>query len=447
MKKILSLLGFCGILNSAHAIDLYQTYLSALNFNADYLKAVANNQAGQEQQNIARAALLPQIGATASFSENYFNQGGINATYHQPTYSAKFTQVIIDFGKYSTYVKGKYATQLADLQLVNARQQLMVSVTQSYFDVLYAEDKLLATQMTKNALEKQMKQAEAAFKVGTVTIADVNDAKAGYDSAVAQEIQDTNDLISRKNDFQNLTGVNPEQIQPLQDAINLSLPQPDSDDAWSKIAESNNLNIKVANKQSDMAKEDISISRSGHYPTLNFQANYMYQDTSTLDAGNVSPASMANLTYPGGPLSVYGTGAAMLQLSIPISSGGAVNSQTRQAADNYSMSQQQLIATERKTNQDVRNAFWQVQNGVGIVKAQKAALLSAKTKLDSDTLGYQVGVRNSVDLVASQKNYYNTFQTYQQSRYQYLEAQAMLQYLGGQINEDFIQNLNANIKK
>lgn len=447
MKKILSLLGFCSILNSANAIDLYQTYLAALNFNADYLKAVASNQAGQEQKNIAMASLLPQIGATAGISENYFNQGGINATYHQPVYTAKFSQVIIDFGKYSTYTKGKYAAQLADLQLINVRQQLMVAVTQSYFDVLYAEDKLLATQMTKNALEKQMKQANAAFQAGSVTVADVNDAKAGYDSALAQEIQDTNDLISRKNDFRNLTGVDPEQIQPLQDVINLSTPEPSNDTSWSKIAESNNLNIKIANKQTDMAKEDISISRSGHYPTLNFQANYMYQDTSSIDAGNLTPATMANLTYPGGPLSVYGTGAAMLQLSIPISSGGAVDSQTRQAADNYSVSQQQLVATERKTNQDVRNAFWQVLNGVGIVKAQKAALLSAKTKLDSDTLGYQVGVRNSVDLVASQKNYYNTFQTYQQSRYQYLEAQAMLQYLGGQINEDFMQNLNADIKK
>lgn len=447
MKKLSYIISLCIFAYDVQAVDLFQTYQAALSYNADYLKAIATNQAGQEQQNLARSTLLPQIGVTAGLTENYFNQNGITAYYHQPTYGAQFTQVIIDYGKFSSYAKGKFATQLADLQLINARQQLMVSVAQAYFDVLYSEDRLLATQMTKSALEKQMKQADAAFKVGTVTIADVNDAKSGYDAAVAQEIQDTNDLISKKNTFRNLTGVDPEQIQPIQDSINLVLPSPENDSAWSKIAESGNMNIKIASKQADMAKEDISVSRSGHYPTLNFKAQYQYQDTSTIDAGNITPAAAANLTYPGGPLSTYGVGAAMLQLSIPISSGGAVNSQTRQAMDNYSASQQQLVSVERKTNQDVRNAFWQVQNGVSIVKAQKAALLSAKTKLDSDTLGYQVGVRNSVDLVASQKNYYDTFQTYQQSRYQYLMAEVTLQYLGGSINEEFLQKLNADIKK
>lgn len=433
--------------SSAFAVDLFQTYQAALAYNADYLKAIANNQAGQEQQNIARAALLPQIGANATVSENYFNQNGITAYYHQPTYGVQFSQVMVDYGKFSTYVKGKFASQLADLQLINARQQLMVGVSQAYMDVLFAGDKLLATQMTKTALDQQMKQAEAAFKVGTVTIADVNDAKAAYDAALAQEIQDTNNVIYKKNIFRNLTGLDPDSIQPLQEQINLVMPSPQSDAQWWAIAESGNLNIKIASKQVDMAREDISISRSGHYPTLSLQAQYQYQDTSNLDAGNISPEMISLLSYPGGPMSTYGTGAAMLQLSIPIYSGGAVSSQTRQAADNYNAAQQQLVSTERKTNQQVVNAYWQVANGVSLVNSQKTALLSAKTKLKSDQRGYEVGIRNSVDLVSSQKTYYDTFQTYQQSRYQYLMAEINLQYLSGTIDEKFLQQINANIKQ
>jgi outer membrane protein len=109
-------------------------------------------------------------------------------------------------------------------------------------------------------------------------------------------------------------------------------------------------------------------------------------------------------------------------------------------------SQQQLLSVERQTDQNTRNTYWQVQNGVNIVKAQETALKSAKTKLDSDQLGYQVGVRNSVDLVNSQKNYYQTFQTYQQSRYQYLMARIQLRYLSGSVNSDFIKQMNQNIK-
>jgi outer membrane protein len=248
IKRILLLISCSACITNVSAIDLYHTYLRALAYNADYLKAIATNQSGLETPNIARAALLPQISATAGISENYFDQGGIQAYYHQPTYAATLTQVIYDFSKFSTYTKGKFAAQLADLQLTNARQQLMLNVAKAYFDVLYAEDTLLATQKTKEALNKQMIQAKAAFQVGSVTIADVNDAMAGYDAAAAQEIQDENTVINKKNVFRQLTGCDPEQIQPLQDQIQLKLPQPSGDAQWSAMAESSNLNVLIANK-------------------------------------------------------------------------------------------------------------------------------------------------------------------------------------------------------
>lgn len=447
-KKILFPLIVALSVGSVQAIDLYQVYLRSLAYNADYLRAIANNDAGQENKNIARALLLPQISATGALTENYFNQGGIQAYYHQPTYSAQLNQVVYDFSKYSSYTKGKFAAQLADLQLTNARQQLMVNVARAYFDVLYAEDTLLATQMTKHALEKQMTQAKAAFEVGSVTIADVNDAQAAFDASTAQEIQDENNLISKKNFFKQLTGCNPEQIQPLQEKIRLVLPTPENEQYWAQLSESSNLNVLISDKQIAMARQDLSIARGGHYPTLKFTAQYQYQDVGGLDSSNATSAQMQTLTgTPGSPLSSYGTGSIGFNVSIPILAGGGIDAKVRQAMDNYEVAQQQQSSVQRKTDQEVRNSYWQVQNGVSIVTAQKAALLSAKTKLDSDQLGYQVGIRNSVDLVSSQKNYYQTFQTFQQSQYQYLMAEIQLQYQSGKIDDGYMQTINANIKQ
>lgn len=430
-----------------YAVNLFQTYQKALSYNADYLKAIAANQAGIEQQNIALAALLPQLSAAESISENYFSQTGIYAYYHQPYYSAQLNQVVFDFSKFSTYVKGKYAAELADLQLANAKQQLMVNTAQAYFDVLYAEDTLLATQMTKKAFEKQMNQAKVAFEAGTVTIADVNDAKAALDTALAQEIRDQNNLINKKNIFRNLTGINPDQVQPLLTDIDLKLPKPTNIEEWAQIAKSSNLNIRIANAQLAMAEEDISIAKAGHMPTINFNIQYNYQDIGSLDTTNAPPQVIQPiLTVPGSVLSNYGTVSAGLQINIPLLAGGGINAGVRQAIANFESSEEQLVGIERQTDQDVRNAYWQVQNGVSIVLAQKAALKSAKIKLDSDQLGYQVGIRNSVDLVNSQKSYYQTFQSYQQSRYQYLMAEAQLKYLSGIIDDTFLQYLNSNIK-
>ncbi|TXI94243.1 MAG: hypothetical protein E6Q33_00215 [Neisseriales bacterium] len=443
-KRLLTLL-LPVICYKVSAFDLAYSYEQALSYNADYLKTIASNDAGQEQKNIAMAKLLPQISATGTVSENYFNQSGSYALYHQGLMSANLSQVAFDFSKFSSYSKGKYAGMVTELQLENAKQQLLVTVSQAYFDVLYAKDTLTAIQKTKEALEKQMNQAKRAFEVGSVTIADVNDAQAGYDSSAAQEIQATNDLINKKNIFRNLTGLDPEQIQSIKDTINLETPKPANVDAWSVMAESGNLNVKVADKQVAMADEDVNIAISGHLPTLNVIGSYQYQGTGSLDSSTLNTSNDGS-NIPGTPLSSYSVGSLGAQVTVPVYQGGGVNAQVRQARANLVAAKQQMVSVERQTDQNTRNTYWQVQNGVNIVKAQETALKSAKTKLDSDQLGYQVGVRNSVDLVNSQKNYYQTFQTYQQSRYQYLMARIQLRYLSGSVNPDFVKQINQNIK-
>lgn len=433
----------------ANAYDLVSSYQNALTYNADYLAAIAKNQAGQESQVQGRSALLPQINGSGTINENYLSSGGANFYYHQPLASLQLQQVAYDFGKFSQYTKSKYATKVADLQLVNVKQQLIVNVAQGYFDVLYAKDVLSAISLTKSALAKQLNQAKKSFDAGTVTIADVNDAQSGFDSASAQEIQAENDLINKKNIFRNLTGLDPEQIQTLVNNIELTNPNPNSVDKWSEMAKVNNLNVKIADTQLAMANEDISIARSGHIPTLNVAVNGQSQGALNIDgADSANTINIINQSanVPGSTLSSYNSVTAGVQVNVPIYSGGAVNSQIRQAHSNYEASKQQLVSTQRQTDQNIKNAFWQVQNGVEIVKAQTQALKSAKVKLDSDRTGYQVGVRNSIDLVNSEKNYADAIQNYNKARYQYLIYRLQLRYLAGDIDTDFLKLINVNIE-
>jgi outer membrane protein len=425
------------------AVDLVDSYNSALSYNADFLASIAKNQAGQENQVQGRAALLPQVSATGGIQEAYLNANGGSIYFHQPTVGAQLQQVAFDFGKFSKYTKSQFATQVSDLQLELAKQQLMVNVAQAYFDVLYANDTLIAIRINKDAFERQLQQAKHAFKVGTVTIADVNDAQASFDAAVAEEIRDENDLINRKNIYRNITGLDPEQIQPLIKDINLVNPSPDDVNQWSKLAKTGNVNIKIARKQLEMANQDVSIAVSGHIPTLGANVNYAYSGSATIDGGN--PNQVIQNSNPGSVGSSYGYGAVGVQANVPIYSGGGVSSQVRQAKSTYQATMQQLVSVERQTDQSIQNAFWQVQNGVSIVKAQTQALKSAQIKLKSDQTGYNVGIRNSVDLINSEKNLYQVIQSYNQSRYKYLNYRLQLKFLAGNIDADFLKQINTNI--
>src|SRR6185437_16630353 len=308
----------------SYAVDLSTSYTNALTYNADYLGQIAKNLVGQESVAQGRAQLLPQISATGGYSENYLGASGSTTYYHQPTINATLSQVIFDWGKYSQYTKGKYGTQVADLQLANAKQKLIVDVASAYFDVLYAIDVLNSIKITKSALEKQLNQAKKSFTAGTVTIADVNDAQAGFDTANAQEIQAVNDLINKKNIFRNLVGLNPESVQPLIDNLKLVTPTPVTAQSWSDKAQTNNVNIKIAQKQVEMAKQDVRIAIAGHLPNLNVTGNYLYQGAGGIDWQNSTVGQSESV--PGTPLSSYTTGSLGLQVNIPIYSGGAINS-------------------------------------------------------------------------------------------------------------------------
>jgi outer membrane protein len=432
------------------AFDLTASYQKALSFNADYLASIANNQAGQEAVVQGQAQLLPQLSAGAGVNEAYLASGSSNVSYYQPIVQAQLQQVVVDFNKFSNFSKSKFATQLSDLEFINARQQLIVQVGQAYFELLNAEDMLQSVKMTKNALNQQLEQANTAFRVGTITIADVNDAKSGYDTATAEEIQSENEVINKKNIFANITGMNPEMVQPILESIDLTYPNPDSVDEWAQMAKMGNISIKIAAKKMSMAAEDISIAKSGHLPVVSFVGSYVFQGTANITGtDSVATQQLVNTlqTIPGFPLSTYTGVGALLQVNIPIYSGGNVSSQVRQQINLYEAARDDLLETTRQTDKNIRNAFLEVHNGVEEVKALSQALNSARIKLQSDKTGYRVGVRNSINLVNSEKNYYQTWQSYNQARYQYLIARLQLEYLAGRIDDDFLNMINANIKQ
>lgn len=447
MCKLKTLLLLFLLINLAHAFDLSSAYQSALLYNSDYLANVAKNKAGQENVVQGRANLLPQISAGGSFGENYLNSEGAYVYYTQPIVSAQIQQVVYDFSKFSQYSKSKFATQLSDLQLVRAKQKLIIDVAQAYFDVLYAIDTLDTINATESSFQQQYIQASKSFNAGTVAVTDVNDAKSSLDSASADKIKAENDLINKKNILHNLTGLVPEQIQAIIPDIILSNPVPNDMASWINTAHTENINIKIANIQMQMASIDINIAFAGHLPSFYVGGNYQNLGNANMNGGNSAGQQMFNVesSIPGALGSSYATASAAFMVNIPIYSGGLVSSQVRQAKSNFLASQNQLLSVERETEQNIRNEFFAMQNGVNIVKARAQAMKSALLKLKSDKLGYKVGVRNSIDLVGAEKNYYKSIQDYNQARYQYLLDSLNLSYASGKINVAALAKINANI--
>ena len=91
-----------------------------------------------------------------------------------------------------------------DAEFKIAEQELILRVTQTYFDVLMAQDGVHLALAQKSAIAEQLEQAKRNFEVGSATITDTYEAQARYDLVSAQEIAAQSNLeIKIRNSWEN----------------------------------------------------------------------------------------------------------------------------------------------------------------------------------------------------------------------------------------------------
>jgi outer membrane protein len=295
---------------------------------------------------------------------------------------------------------------IADKQLNVAQQALMLRTTQAYFDVLMAQDRIDLIVAQKTAIAGQLAQAQANFDLGTATITDANEAQARYDLVVAQEIAALNEFEIAKHAVQAITGQLPQRLANVKlqlkaNEMGLSMA------TWQELALLNNLNIQIQQDTAKLADQEIARNQAGHLPTLDAVASY----TNSYANGTISRFGAGNELQ---------VGSIGLQLQIPLYEGGAVSSRVRQAQLNKQRAQDDLTAVRRQTELDTQRAYLNLSSSIAQLKALDQAVISSQSQLDATQLGYQVGVRTSVDVLNAQQQFFSAKRDVAQARYNYL---------------------------
>ena len=433
----------------ANAIDLIQVYQQALANDATYASARASLAAGRERVTQGRAGLLPTIAASGSYAKNDndfspFNQGqtvvidgvptvvaGSGSDLRTNQYGLSLTQPLFRWDRWQTYEQSKLAQAIAEAQFAQAQQDLITRVAQAYFDVLAAQDTLESTRAQKNAVTEQLASAKRNFEVGTQTITDTHEAQAAYDLVVAQEFAAVNELQNRITMLQVIIGKAPDALAPLQQGVTLTSPQPAVVDPWVSSAETQNYGVTASELSLESAKRDISRNRAGHLPTLDLVANAGRSNVSgrTLNSGDGRNNSIG------------------VQWSVPIFSGYAVTSRVRESIALEDKARNDLEATRRNAALQARQAFLGVNSGMAQVKALEAAEVSSQSALESNKLGYQVGVRINIDVLNAQRQLYSTRTDLARARYNTILNGLRLKAAAGSLREADLVPVNNLLQK
>lgn len=422
---VLLALNFSPVSQAENLLDIYQ--LAKTN-DPQYRAAQASFNADSEVDNQALSALLPQVNLTAhktDHSDETISPIPATSDYDSQGYTLSLSQAIYHHDYFVQLGQADARVAQAAAQLRDTEQSLIVRVAQAYFDTEAAKDNLVFAGAEKKAISEQLQQAEQRFKVGLTAITDVHEARARYDQAVAQNIVAENQMAISLEALREITGQAPADLQDLAEESPLILPEPDDVNHWVKAALEQNQQLKVAEKIMQVARDEVSRQRAGHYPTLDLVA------------------SKNSTEYDGGPFDGETKDTRIsLQLNVPLYAGGNTSSRTREAAYRYQQARETYEQQRRLTERLARNAYLGVVANISQVKALKQALASSQTALEATRAGFEVGTRTAVDVLDSQRLMYLAKRNYAKARYDYILETLRLKQAAGILGEADIVQVN-----
>lgn len=461
-------IGGIGVATAGQASDLIRLYQEAA-FSDPVLNAARfNYQASKELFWQGLSLLLPQANATPGGTRYYqhgvgsttvANTSGNSRVFDQKSFTVTLTQPVFNMAALEAFKQGDLNTKIADMRFYLAQQDLIIRVSQAYFDALTSQDNVELFRNKKSLIKQQLEIAQAKFDAGLATIVDVNTAQAGFDLANSQEIAAQADLIVKRGILEQLVGHPVGALKPLTkeakidgvlkdprlkskdvngipiaDSVNPILPKGQTLEDWVNQAEAANFNVLAGQMSVSLAESTYRASQALNYPSVNLVG------TSGYNTSNGTPNS-----YQPAQANVYNNTVG-LQMVIPLVSGGFNSSVIRQNAALLDAAKANYDNARRTAAQNTRAAFTGFYGGLASVKAYEAADRSSTSALESSKLGFQVGTLINIDVLIALDTVITTRSQLQQARYNTILNAIKLKAHAASLSDEDLISINTLLR-
>ena len=359
----------------------------------------------EEQKGRAKAAILPTISGFATYNRiDSPAVSGLSAFTLQKQYSVgvRLTQPLIRGGVLGALNVANENILLAKFQKDATELNLYQLVIDAYYNlqILQTDLKNIVSYL---ALSKdRVAEIRARTKIGRSRKGELVEAEAQYFIVESEYQKRLIELTQIEKNFEFLTGMIPQEVQPLTEVPNVN----GSLEAYlSKL--SARPDILAAQQQVKAADYQVTVAKGGHYPNLDLVGNYYVDRTGVLatsewDAGIV--------------------------LSVPFYQGGSVLAATREAVALKRISEltaRETVRTAERELSIVFQNFLQIQEQL---KSQKNAMLKSEEAYKLNMKDYQFGLVPNLDVLQTlnvyiqNKRSYDTLYAMAHMTYKNLEA-------------------------
>ena len=422
---------------NAQAQSLQELYQAAHGYDSTYLAARANLDAAQYRYDQARGLRLPQIGLGVAAARQLSSTPDSPSTQVANSSSVSATlsgsQTLFNRSNDVTISQSERAVEAFRSDLEAAEQDLILRVSQAYFDVLAAQDTLETARASLAAISEQVASAKRNFEVGTATITDTREAQARHDLARATQIQAENDLQTKRILLDQTVGRT--NIAPKQLAVPIALPAlaPANVDDWVTRADAEHPLVRKARIALEIARLDTTKAKAGHLPTVTLNGSYGrgHSENALVVTGSAfayrTPSTISSVS---------------VNLNLPLFAGFQVQNRVKETLVLEDKSLDDLETARRGVAQLTRQLYYQVGSAGAQVSALEAAESSSKLALEATQLGFKVGVRVNIDVLNAQAQLFTTQAQLAKARYDLIMAGMRLRQASGRLTPDDVASVN-----
>lgn len=377
----------------------------------------------------AIGGFLPSLSGNADYSVN--TGASINPVTNQfqnqtfKSFSASANSNIVLFNglaNWKTLQRAKLNKIANSYRLDKMKDDIALSVANSFLQILFNKEQL-KVQLNQNLITKEnLKRTQELIDAGSLPAGDIFELQA-TDATQLQQIINTENalLISKISLCQTLL---------LEDYINFDISDEiidlpistitnETQDAILQKAKESVKDVKIAIANVDVAKKDLSLSRSSYLPSLTGFVGYNTR---------WSESPIYNFVDQ---LSLFDGTAVGLQLNVPILNGFATRGRVQRAKINQERSEFQLKQAELDLERNVYQAYNDVSNAKKAFEAAQKTLEARKQALDFSKARYEVGLLNAFDFSQSTIAFENAQSEVLRTKYDYIFRTKILEFYFG----------------
>ena len=371
----------------------------------------------------ARAAFLPSL--SASVGQNLVNNP-YAADFDQTTntyngnYSLDASMTLYNGGRnISTLKQSKLNTKIADLDAQTMESSLELDITQAYIRILYAIDQVEVIKQTVALSKKNLERGRSLLEVGRINQVDL----AQLETAEASELYNLISAETERNDlFLELKQLLEIDEQATLDVVTPDFPQEQLEapitplfDVYMAASELR-PEIKVSVLNVEVSELGVDLAKSGYMPTLSLTASSGFNHIS---ANNFSFNQQFKNTW---------SNSIGLRLNIPIFSNRTTKSAV--AKSNFAVQSAKLTLqeSEKSLYKTVESLYNGAVNAQAKCRVAELKVVAVRRSLDLVTQQYELGLKNTIELLTEQDNYRRSSQEYLENKYTLILNRAFLYY-------------------